>query len=212
MRNLIYKELKLSIHKFFLILPLMLSLLMLIPQWIYSIAFMYFFWISVINICSGYIAKQDNSFTAMLPVTKRDIVKSKIVAILTIEGVHLLTGIIMGVVHNQIYGTYNFFMDMNLAFFSAMFVMFAVFNIIFLPLYFKTAYFYGRPVIYGTVATVVFAFILEYGTIRFAFMRNIFEGEMSTQWVVAMISAILVGILTFVTVKRSIRNFTNLSL
>jgi len=212
MRNLIYKELKLSIHKFFLILPFMLSLLMFIPQWIYTIAFMYFFWISIINICSGYIAKQDNSFTAMLPVTKSDIVKSKIVAILSIEGLHLFTGIVMGVVHNQIYGTYNFFMDMNLAFFSAMFVMFAIFNIIFFPWYFKTAYFYGKPVIYGAVATLIFAFVIEYGTIRFAFMRNIFEGEMSIQWIVTLVSAILVGILTFVTVKKSVRNFTSLGL
>lgn len=210
MKNLIYKELKLSINKFFFILPLLLALLMIIPQWIYTIAFMYFFWISAINICAGYIAKQDNSFTAMLPVSKRDIVKSKIAAFLIIEGVHLLSGIIMGLIHNQIWGSYNFFMDMNLAFFSAMFVMFAIFNIIFLPLYFKTAYFYGRPVIYAIVATLIYAFLLEYGTIRFEFMRNIFEGEMSVQWIVALVSTVIVGVLTLITVKRSISNFESI--
>jgi len=211
MRNLIYKELKLSINKFFFILPLMLALLMFIPQWIYTFAFMYFFWISAVNISSGYITKQDNSFTAMLPVTKRDIVKSKIVAILTIEGVHLLSGIVMGLVHNRIWGTANFFMDMNLAFFSAMFVMYTLFNIIFLPLYFKTAYIYGRPVIYGVVATLLYAFILEYGTVRFAFMRNVFEGDMGVQWIVALASAVIVIALTVITVNRSIRNFESIS-
>lgn len=172
---------------------------------------MYFFWISVINICAGYIAKQDNSFTAMLPVTKRDIVKSKIVAIGIIELIHLLSGIIMGIIHNQIYGTANFFMDMNIAFFGAMFVMFAIFNIIFLPLYFKTAYSYGRPVIYGIVVTLLYAFLLEYGTIRFEFMRNIFKGTMQTQWIVVAVSVVIITVLSVITVKRSIRNFERIS-
>ena len=101
------------INKFFYVLPILLAGLIMIPQWIFILVFMYFFWISVINICAGYIAREDNSFTAMLPVSKRDVVKSKIAAISIIELVHLGSGIIMGIIHNYIYGTFNFFMDMN---------------------------------------------------------------------------------------------------
>jgi len=78
MKNLVYKELRLSINSFLFVLPILLACLMFIPYWIYTFVFMYFFWITITQICAGYIAKEDNSFNAMIPVTKKDIVKSKI--------------------------------------------------------------------------------------------------------------------------------------
>lgn len=211
MANLLYKELKLSIHWFFYVLPFMLACLMFIPQWIYSLVFMYFFWMSISQICAGYIAKEDNSFNAMLPVTKREIAKSKIAAILIVEGIHLVSGIILGLVHNAIYGNWNLFMDINLAFFGVIFLMYAIFNIVFMPMYFKTAYFFGKPVIYGVVVTLIYAFAFEYGAIRFEFMRNIFEGELGTQFIVAGISLVLVGLLSYITIKKSISNYESIA-
>ena len=189
----------------------MLACLMFIPQWIYSFVFMYFFWITVTQVYAGYIAKEDNSFNAMLPVSKSDIVKSKIVAILIVEGIHLATGIIFGVIHNEIYGTFNWFTDLNLAFFAMMFLMYAVFNIVFLPQYFKTAYFFGRPVIYGVIVTLIYAFLLEFGNFQYQFMRDIFEGTVQTQLIVVGVAAVLTIILTVITVKQSIRNFESIN-
>ena len=211
MRNLVYKELKLSINWFFYILPVLLACLMFIPQWIYSFVFMYFFWITISQICAGYISKEDNSFNAMLPVTKRDIVKSKIAAILIVEGIHLGTGIIFGIIHNQLYGMFNFFTDINIAFFGMMFLMYAIFNLVFMPMYFKTAYFFGKPVIWGVVVTLVYAFLLEYGNFQYQFMRDIFEGDISTQWIVVGVAMVLTVILTLITIKKSIHNFESIS-
>ncbi len=207
MGNLLYKELKLSINKFFYILPFIIACLMFIPQWIYTFVFMYFFWITISQICAGYIAKEDNSFISMLPVSKKDIVKSKIFAILIIQLIHLLSGVLFGMLHNNIYGTYNFFLEVNTAFFGAMIVMYAVFNLTFFPVYFKTAYFFGKAVIYGVAITLVYAFVLEYGSLRIALLQDIFKGGTKIQLIVLAVSVILSVVMTYITIKLSVRNF-----
>jgi|LGOV01.1.fsa_nt_gb hypothetical protein len=207
MRNLVYKELNLSISKFFYVLPLLLALLLLIPQWIYTIAFSYFFWISVSTIYSGYNAQEDLSFCSMLPVTKKDTVKSKIFAFYIIEGIHIFSGLIMVVVHNLLYGNTNFLLDLNIAFVGIIFGMYALFNIIFLPLYFKTAYKFGKPLIYASSAALIYAFIFEYGSIRFTFFREIVEGKVSNQITVLVVGIVVSIIMSYFTIKKSIANF-----
>ena len=211
MRNLVYKEFKLSISWFFYVLPFMLACLMFIPQWIYTFVFMYFFWITIIQICAGYIAREDNGFNAMLPVTKREIVLSKISAILIIEGIHILAGVIFGIIHNQLYGSYNFFMDINIAFFGVMIVMYSIFNIIFLPQYFKTAYYYGKVVVIGVIVVLVYGFIFEYGALRFEFMRDIFEGTLPVQLLVFGIASVITIILNYIAIRKSVYNYESIA-
>jgi len=207
MRNLLYKELNLSIHPFFYILPILVGLLIFIPMWIYLIVFMYFFWFSMVNIPAGYIAKEDNSFNAMLPVAKKEIVQSKIYAIIILQGIHIIFAIIFGIIHNYIYGTYNFFFDINIAFFGIAILMFAVFNISFFPWYFKTAYSYGKPVILGVVITLVYGFVFEFDVVRFEFMRTIFEGTFLNQMIVLVVAIVVSVVLTIFTMKLSVQNF-----
>jgi hypothetical protein len=171
---------------------------------------MYFFWITISQICAGYIAKEDNSFNAMIPVTKKDIVKSKIYSIMFIELLHILFGIIFGIIHNLLYGINNFLLDINIAFFGIVIVMFALFNIVFLPRYFKTAYYYGKQVIVGVVITLIYVFIFEYGVLRFKFMANIFEGDIQIQMIVLIVGVVISLILSYVTVKASIKNYESI--
>jgi hypothetical protein len=171
---------------------------------------MYFFWISVSQIYSGYIAQEDYSFTAMLPVSKKDIANSKALSLFIVEGLHVVTGLILGIVHNLIYGSTNFFLDINFAFFGIVLVMYSLFNIIFLPLYFKSAYYFGKPVIYGVVITLIYAFIMEYGVIKYEFMRNIFEGTIYVQTIVLIIGIVLTVILNYIAVVKSRKNYESI--
>ena len=207
MRNLVYKELKISINKFFFILPLILSLLFFIPQWIFTLAFSYFFWISVSTIYSSYNAQGDMSFCSMLPVTKEDIVKSKIYTFFIIEGVHIVSGLLMGIVHNILYGSMNFLLDINIAFVGIILVMYSVFNIIFLPKYFKSAYYFGKPLILASAVALAYAFIFEYGVIRFEFVRNIVEGTISSQVIVLVVGLVFTVILNYIAIEKSVINF-----
>lgn len=211
MNNLVYKELRLSIGKFFFVLPFLLSLLLLIPMWIFTIVFSYFFWISVTTIHSTYLAQQDMSFCSMLPVSKKEIISARVYSFFILEGVHLVSGLIMGIVHVALYGGENFLLDLNFAFIGIILVMYGIFNIVFLPLFYKTAYKYGMPVIYGIAAALVYAFIFEFGSIRFEIFRTLFEGTIGSQLIVLAIGVVISLGLSYIALKKSIGNFERIS-
>ena len=207
MKHLVYKELRLSIHGFFYILAFLLALLFFIPNWIFLLVFMYFFWITAPQIYSAYNAQQDFSFSMMLPISKPAYVKGKIYALLLIEGLHLVLGFLFGIIHNLIYGQFNWFFDVNVAFFGVVLGLFAVFNIVFLPQYFKTGYAFGKAVIYGIAATMLYSFIFEFGVFKYQWFRDIFEGPLGIQFIVAAIGILVTVVLNIVAIKQSVANY-----
>ena len=212
MKNLIYKDLTLSINKFFFFLPVLLGALMFIPGWIFTLVFMYFFWISVSQIFAAFNTNADYDFTTSLPVRRQDIVRSRIYAIYIVEVIHLLFGLIFGLIHNQIYGTWNFFFDINFSFFGLMILLYGIFNVVFFPMYFRTAHFFGKPAIYGNIAALAYGFVLEFGIVKYQFMRDIFEGSITSQ-ILPFTIATLLGIgLSIFAVKRSQTNFKKIDL
>lgn len=211
MKNLLFKELTFSIHKFFFIVPIILSLLFFIPGWLYSLVIMYFFWISVPQIISGYTAQQDYKFCSILPVSKKDIVSSKVIVFIILELAHIIPAVLFGIIHNLIYGPWNLFMEINPAYFGVMFVMLALFNIILLPSYFKTGYKFGKPIIVGVIATLLFAGIFEVGAAVIPFMRDILKSSNNTvQLLVLLIGMLLFVLMNYITLKKSIINFESI--
>lgn len=208
MKNLLYKELTFSINKFFFIIPFVLAVLFFIPNWLYSLVIMYFFWISVPQIIGGYTAQLDYKFCSILPVAKKDIVSSKVFAFLILELIHILAAAIFGIIHNLIYGSWNLFMEINPAYFGVMLVMLALFNIILLPSYFKTAYKFGKPIIIGVFATLLFAGLFEVGAAVIPLMSNILKStNVLVQLTVLFGGIVLFTIINYITLKRSISNF-----
>lgn len=207
MRPLIYKELKLAIHPLFLFMPVLLGLLMFIPGWIFLLVFMYFFWISAPQIYSNYIAQQDHSFSMMLPISKAEFVKSKIIALFVLEGLHLFFGFLFGFIHNLIYGQFNWFHDINIAFVGVILVLFTIFNIVFLPQYFKTGYYFGKPVIYGIVATMIYGFVIEFSAFKYTWYRDLFEGPLLTQIIILVVGALIAVGLNWYAWKISVKNY-----
>lgn len=191
MKNLIYKELGLSINKFFYLLPFVLGALMFIPGWIFLLVFYYFFWITVPQVYGAYLAQGDYNLLAVLPIKRKDIATSKIYALFILEGLHLVFAIIFGIIHNLIYGSWNFFFDINLAFFGVGILLFGVFNISFLPAYFKTSHFFGKPLIIASITTLVYGFIFEFGVAKYQFMRDVFEGPVTNQAIAFIVTTVL---------------------
>ncbi len=211
MKKLLLKEITFSIHKFFFILPLVLSLLFFIPNWLYSIVIMYFFWISVPQIVGGYTAQQDYKFCSILPVSKKDIVSSKVLAFIILELTHILFAAILGVIHNLIYGPANLFMEINPAYFGAMLFILAIFNIIFLPSYFKTAYKFGKPLIIAAIVTLLISGLFEIGALLIPIMSDVLKSSSFYIQFIVLIGGILIFLLiNFITIKKSISNFENI--
>ncbi|MBI9106166.1 MAG: ABC-2 transporter permease [Spirochaetales bacterium] len=217
MRSLIYKDFKLSINWFFfIIMPFLTGALFLIPQWPFFIALMYFFFITVPNVFATYNSQNDFGFAIMMPVSKNDIVKGKISSFIIIELIHLLTGAIFAFIHVKLYGIDNFMLDLNFAFFGIAFMMFALFNIVFFPIYFKSAYKYGIPTIAANVAAILFAAAVELLVLFNPVFRNFLEGrspEMKVLQIIILIAGIgIFALFNFIAYKMSAKRFENIDL
>ncbi|MDC7124074.1 MAG: ABC-2 transporter permease [Spirochaetales bacterium] len=217
MINLLYKEFKLNINYFFvIIIPLSCGALFLIPQWVFLVAFMYFFFISVPNICNTCNAHNDIGFTAIMPVCKSDIVKSKVFSFILIEIIHLLFGVVFGFINLKLYKTENFLLNIDFPLFGFALMMYGIFNLCFFPGYFKSAYFYGKPLIFAIIVSVLFATVVELFAIFVPLIHILFEGKESSQklfqFVFFIISIIVFILLNIVTVKISNKRFESIDL
>ena len=139
MKNLLYKEFRLWWYPalFFFLLT---GLLLLIPSWPFFIAFWYIFIGFSIAFASGR-ENQDVFFTVSLPVRKRDVVRARVCATAIIELLQIAAGIPFAIINNILYSKGNAAgMNTNFAFFGFMFLLYAIFNLIFLPNFYRTAY------------------------------------------------------------------------
>jgi len=160
MKNLLYKELNLVINPLFFIVALTGALL-LIPQWPYLIAMMYFFFITVPNVFQVGKASNDIGFTVMLPVRKRDVVKARLYAIMLLELVQIAAAVPFAILNNALYPAGNVMIDANIAFFGLTFVMYGLFNLVFFPMFYKTAYKMAAAIIASMSAAILFAAFAE---------------------------------------------------
>ena len=161
MKNLLYKEFRLVVHPMFY-LVLLCGALLLIPQWVFFLAPMYFFFITVPNVFSIGKAQNDTGFSAMMPVRRSDIVKARMASIVVLEVLQILSTAIFAALNLALYSQDNFLMNPNATFIGLVFVMFAVFNLVFFPMFYKTGYKLGLPVVAAMVAAVLFAAAAEF--------------------------------------------------
>lgn len=194
MKALLYKEFKLIINPAFYLVAL-LSALILIPQWVYFVALLYFCFMAAPNLFTLSKNYKEIYFSAVQPVRRRDIVKARVLSMVTLEVVQLLVAAICVVLKLTLWPTPNYlFLDGNLAFLGLSFVMFGVFNIIMLPMFYKTAYKILASVVFATIAAVAFATGIELCVIYVPFISNIIDGMRTTT---AHILTLIGGIAVF---------------
>lgn len=197
MYNLVIKDLKLGVNFWFFVLPFLTGALMLIPGWLYFLVIMYFFWLTVPNMFGGFKAQNDLMFTAVMPVTKQDIVKARVSVIVILELMHIVIAMIFGKITLLLYPnlTYYFFAP-HLGFWGLCFVMVAIFNIIFIPMYYKTAYKYGAASTASILAATLFAGVAQWLAIQNSFLSDTFNGS-GANHIGLQISILAAGIVIF---------------
>ncbi|SFD57580.1 ABC-2 family transporter protein [Paenibacillus catalpae] len=198
MYNLILKDFKLGVPLIYLIMPFLTGALMFIPGWIYFIVLLYFCWITMPNMFGGFRAQNDLMFTAMMPVTKNDIVKAKVSVIVLLELLHIVIAMIFGMISINLYTniTYYFF-EPHMGFWGLCFVMFGIFNICFISIYYKTAYKYGEATLVSIVAAMLFAGIAQWIGIESSYVHDIFYGA-GLDRTALQASILIAGILVFI--------------
>lgn len=155
---------------------------MLIPSWLYFLVILYFCFLTIPNMFAGYKSQNDLIFTNMLPVTKKDIVKAKVYVIVILELMHIIVAMIYGLITIRLYPNLTyFFFKPSFGFWGLCFVMIAIFNIILISMYYKTAYKYGAATIVSITAAILFAGGAEWLGIQNSFVYDLFKGNGTDQ-------------------------------
>ncbi|WP_068621291.1 ABC-2 transporter permease [Paenibacillus tuaregi] len=211
MHNLVMKDLKLGVSPLFFFMPL-LGALMLVPGWLYFIVILYFCWITVPNMFGGFKAQNDLLFTAMMPVTKRDIVKARVTVVVILELLHMVVAMIFGMISLRLYPGFKYiFFAPHLGFWGLCFVMLGIFNLIFIPMYYKTAYKFGGAMLASVTAAMLFAGIAQWLGIQNSYVYDLFNGagaeNMGLQASILIAGIVIFTIFTMVANQIAVKRF-----
>ena len=164
MRNILLKEVKLSASLLsFLFIPF--GLMFLLPGYP-ILCGVFFVTLGIFQSFQNAREANDMVFSALLPISKRDVVKGKYLFTCTIE---LCSGLVMTLAvalrmtvfsDAAVYRS-NALMNGNLFALGMAFVGFGLFNLIFVGGFFKTAYKFGRPFVGYIIAVFLTIGIAE---------------------------------------------------
>lgn len=160
MKNLLYKEFKLATHPTTFIF-LLFGLMILIPAYPYYVEFFY----TAMSIFFIFLTGRENKdifYTVTLPIRKRDAVKARCWMVAIIELVQIILSVPFAMISAAINHQGNLAgIDANAAFFGLVFLTFALFNIIFIPMFYKTACKVGTAFIAGSIAIGLYILAAE---------------------------------------------------
>ncbi len=209
MKNLLYKELKLSIHPtnyLFLALPLML----LIPNYPSYVAYIYM----CLSLFFLFLLARENKdvyFSSLLPIQKTDQVKARVVVVMALELLQILISIPFAILHFTIPIINQAGIEPNLAFFGFQFGMFAVFNLFFLTGFYKTAHKIGIPLLIAGIVSILYYILAE----SLVWISNPFQSFLDStvlsvilkQWPILLIGITIWVCLGYITYKISANRF-----
>lgn len=216
MKKLIEKELKLVIP-WGVYLFLLCAGLLIVPNYPCAVSMIYVLW-GIFVVFNTASINKDHKFTAMLPVTRRDIVKAKHFTVIYLELLQILVAVPFALISSLLVNkTGNFVgLDANITFFGLVFIEMSVFNIIFLPWYFRTGYKVGLPMGVGILTYSLVAVLFELLIAFIPSLKNIFDSldsKMFGYQSIVLAVGIVVYISTiFVSYKLSVRNFKKVNL
>ena len=161
MKHLLYKELRLAKHPT-MFLFLLFSAMLLIPSYPYYVAFIY----TCLSVFFVFLQGRENndlSFTALLPVRKRDIVRARCLLVVLMQLAQVLVSLPCAIVGARInpLGGNAAGIEANAAFFGLVLVMYALFNLLFLPAFYRTGNRVGRAFLFAGAAVLVYIVAAE---------------------------------------------------
>lgn len=158
--KLLYKELALAAHPTSIVFAF-LGCLVIVPAYPYTVIFMF-------GCLAPYLtflyARETNDawYTAILPVTKRESVKGKCLLIVSIQLFQLLLSVPFVFLRNVIEIENNpVGIDANAAWYGFGLIIYAVFDLVFFPAYYKNGYKAGKAFLIAAIPMLLLMVAVE---------------------------------------------------
>ena len=171
MKKLLLKEFRLALHPVNVIF-LALSAMLLIPSYPYYVTFFYTT-LGLFFLSQSGRENHDIEFTMMLPVTRRDLVRARVLFAALIELAQMLVAIPFAIISQHINRFGNMAgMDANVAFFGLSLLMLGLYNAVFFPLYYARPWKVGKAFIIGSIVEALYVLVVEIAAHKVTFVRR----------------------------------------
>ena len=172
--KMLMKEWKLCMHPTGYIM-LLCAALILVPGYPYGVSCFYM-GLAIYFICLTARENHDAGFTLMLPVSRGDAVKARILFCSALEVIDLVLMGIFILIKKAIGNMPNpAGLDAGLALLGEGMILFAVFNMIFFPNYYRDIARPGKAFLFATVAVFLLIVLEVIGTYTVPFFRDILD-------------------------------------
>ncbi|MGI5960099.1 MAG: ABC-2 transporter permease [Massiliimalia sp.] len=160
MTILLYKEIRLAAHPTSIVFSF-LGCLVLVPAYPCSVIFMFGCLAPYITFLNAR-EMNDTWYTAMLPVTKRESVLGKYLLIISIQLFQLLFSIPFVFLRNFLDIANNpVGLDATVAWYGFGLIVYAVFDLIFFPTFYKSGYKAGKAFILSSIPMIILMIAIE---------------------------------------------------
>lgn len=208
MFNLLSKELRLAAHPNLFVFTL-LGALVIVPAYPYGMVFLFGCLGPFITFTYGR-ETNDLYYTALLPVKKRDIVKSKFALVAVSQIVQLLISLPFAFLRLRLLAQGNpAGIEANVAYYGFGLMIFTVFNVIFLTHFFKSGYKAGWSFLWAIIPATLGVLLMEIVVHipGFAWLDSVDKAMMIKQLPILLIGVILYSFGFVVAYRISARRF-----
>lgn len=212
MFKLLNKEYKLTV------MPLVYAFfsfvaMLFIPSYPYTVIFFY----TTLAIFFCFLSSRENKdllYMVTLPIPKEDMVKARYGTVVSVEIIQMLLSVPFCIVRCTLLTYENVAgIEANIAFLGLVFVQFAIFNTIFLGMYFKKADNVGIAFLVSSIVEFIVIIVIEASVhIAKAVQGSCFWDQTDRKALIAQIPIFIVGLLffvimTFISYQRDVKNF-----
>ena len=214
MKALLYKQFRLVCHPMTLIFSFF-GVMLLIPSYPYTLIFFYVALGLFFSFINGR-EQRDIYYSALLPIRKRDTVGASVLFVLVVELFSLLVAVPFALLSVRInpLGGNAVGLEPNAALLAAALLIFAVFNGIFLPTFYKTAYKVGLSFL-KAIIPVSLAMIAMEASVHFPGMEFWEDCTVSGQlrlMPLVLTAAVIYGGGTYLAYRRAAKNYEKVDL
>ena len=172
--KLLMKEWKLCIHPTAYIM-LMCAALILVPGYPYGVSCFYM-GLAIFFVCLTARENHDATYTLMLPVSRGDAVKARILFCAVLEALDVLLIGLFTLLKGAIGNLPNpAGMDAGLALIGECLIIFAIFNMIFFPIYYRDINKPGKAFAFAAVAVFAWIILEVISTYTVPFFRDVLD-------------------------------------